>query len=371
MTPKPTSPLRYSPALEQIEDDEAQTHAELVEQLEKIGDITYAHSDKALRSVHAKSHGLLVGKLVVHDGLPAELAQGLFAQPGSYDVLLRLSTPAGDVLDDKVSLPRGLAVKVLGVQGERVAASPAAGTQDFVMVNGPAFAKPHAKAFLRNMKLLAATTDKGEVLKKALSATLQVVEKAVEGVGGKSPSLLTMGGHPETHPLGETFYTQVPLRFGDYVAKVSFAPTSPELTALTDAPVDLKDRPDGLREAVSEHFRTQGGTWDVRVQLLTDPETMPVEDASVVWPEDESPYRSVATLHVAPQSSWDEAKIRTIDDGLSFNPWHALAAHQPLGGIMRARRVAYETMSRIRRERNHLSLQEPASLDELGLPPAR
>ncbi|KJV31302.1 catalase family protein [Luteibacter yeojuensis] len=365
MTPQPASPVRYSPALEHIDDDEVSVHAGLVEQLEKIGDTTYAHGHHALRSVHAKGHGLLIGSVTIPDHLPPELAQGLFASPGTYDAVIRLSTPAGDVLDDNVSLPRGMAVKIIGVDGERVAASMEGRTQDFVMVNGPAFAKPDAKSFLRSLKLLAATTDKGEVLKRALSSTLRVVEKAVEGVGGKSPALLTMGGHPETHILGETFFTQVPLRFGDYVAKISFAPISPALTALTDAPVDLKDRPDGLREAVVDFFRETGGTWEIRAQLMTDTEKMPVEDASVPWPEDHSPYRVVGTLTVPPQAAWDEQNIRAIDAATSFNPWHALAAHQPLGGVMRARRVAYETMARIRRERNGTPVREPTSLNDL------
>jgi hypothetical protein len=366
MTPKPSSPVLYSSALEHVEADEAQVHADLVAQLEKIQDTTYANSGQVFRSVHAKSHGLLVGRLEVHADLAPAFAQGLFAKAGTYDAVLRLSTPPGDVLDDSVSLPRGLAVKIMGVEGERVQASEGDATQDFVMVNGPAFNKPDASSFLKTLKILAATTDKGEVLKKALSATLRGVEKVVEAVGGKSPTLVSMGGHPETHILGETFFTQVPLRYGDHVAKVSFAPSSSSLKALTDAPLNVNGHPDGLRDAVIDFFRTNGGTWDVRVQLLTNPDSMPVEDASVVWPEDESPYVTVATLRVDPQSAWDAGRVRAIDEGLAFNPWHALAAHQPLGGIMRARRVVYETMSRLRRERSGVTATEPRSIDALG-----
>lgn len=106
-----------------------------------------------MRSVHAKSYALLEGELTVPDGLPAELAQGMFAQPGTYPVVLRFSTNPGDILDDRVSAPRGLAVKVIGVDSARLPGSEGAVTQDFVVANGPAFVALDAKTFLGSLKL--------------------------------------------------------------------------------------------------------------------------------------------------------------------------------------------------------------------------
>ena len=74
----------------------------------------------------------------------------------------------------------------------------------------------------------------------ALSAALRGVESALEAVGGKSPLVTNMGGQPLTHPLGESFYSQAPLRYGDYMAKVMVAPVSPNLTALKDQQLDLR-----------------------------------------------------------------------------------------------------------------------------------
>ena len=45
MTP-PATPLRFSPMVEKIEDDEDNIHAQLVEQLLKISRITYAEATK-------------------------------------------------------------------------------------------------------------------------------------------------------------------------------------------------------------------------------------------------------------------------------------------------------------------------------------
>jgi hypothetical protein len=358
-------PLVYQPSYEKVEDDEAETGRELIEQMHKIQEIVARDEGRAFRSVHAKTHGLMFARLTVMDDLPPRLAQGVFAKPGTYPVVMRLSTLPGDLLDDSVSTPRGLAMKIVGVEGERLAGSEGQVTQDFVMVNGPAFSSATPKKFLMNLKLLAATTDKIQGVKKVLSATFRGIESLVEKAGGASATLKTLGGQAETHILGETFYSQVPMLFGPYMVKLAVVPVSPELTALTDAPVDMADRPNALREEVVDHFRSAGGTWDVRVQFCTDLDTMPIEDASVIWPEDDSPYLTVARLVAEPQTAWSEARSAAVDEGMAFSPWHSLAAHRPLGGVMRVRKAAYETGARFRAAHNKATITEPMALNSL------
>jgi len=117
-----------------------------------------------------------------------------------------------------------------------------------VLVDGPTFAAPSTRKFLSSLKLLASTTDKAEGAKKALSSVLRRVEGALEAVGGKSAMLTTLGGHPLTHPLSDTFFSQTPFRFGAFVAKFSLAPSSTNLTQLSGAKFTLAGRPDALRE---------------------------------------------------------------------------------------------------------------------------
>ncbi|MGF6770101.1 hypothetical protein P3T18_002580 [Paraburkholderia sp. GAS199] len=363
--PLTIEPLRFDRSFEQIPEDEAETTRELVETLHSIIETTYKDYGHAVRGVHAKSHGLLQGELQVLDNLPPALAQGAFARAGTFPVVLRLSTNPGDILDDSVSTPRGLALKMIGVEGERLPGSEGQVTQDFVMVNAPAFTVATPKKFLGTLKLLAKTTDKAPGLKKALSAVLRGAEAAVEALGGESGALKSLGGHPETHILGETFYTCVPFLYGPYYAKLSVAPVSPELTALTHAPLDMNGKPNGLRDAVNEFFATQGAQWEVRVQLATNLERMPIEDASVKWPEDESPYVTVARITVSPQPAWTDARAEVVDDQLAFSPWHGLSAHRPLGGIMRSRKPAYEMSSGFRGQHNGCPMHEPRSLEPL------
>lgn len=150
-TTPPASPVRYDPSVETPEAGEAETTQTIIKEILKISETTYKDGGHAMRGVHAKSHGIVKGELIVPEGLPPVLAQGLFAKPGRYDVVLRFSTSPGDILDDSVSTPRGLAIKVFGAPGARLPGSEGANTQDFVLVNGKAFNAPNAKVFATNL----------------------------------------------------------------------------------------------------------------------------------------------------------------------------------------------------------------------------
>ncbi len=354
-------PLRYAPEVESIEPDEDGLTNDLAEVILGIVRKTYADGHHALRGVHAKSHALLCGQLEVLPNLPPELAQGLFAHEAKYPVVLRFSTTPGDMLPDAVSTPRGVAIKVIGVDGPRL---PDAGghTQDFVMVNGPTFSAPNGKAFLANLKLLAATTDRAEGAKVAVSKVLQGTEKVIETFGGTSGALRALGGEPARHPLGQVYFTQVPLRYGDYIAKVSVAPACDSLDDLKDSRIDIDDHPFAIREAMIDYFAANDATWDVRVQLCRDLAAMPVEDAAKTWSEDLSPYVTVAKLRVPPQTAWSEARSAAVDDGMSFSPWHGIEAHRPLGSIMRLRKRVYEASAGFRAQHGGRPLDEPAAL---------
>jgi hypothetical protein len=358
------SPVRFATSVEQIQSDETQTVEDLKATFGTILDTTAKEYGHAVRGVHAKGHGILRGELTVLGDLPPELAQGLFAQPARYETVVRLSTSPGDVLDDAVSAPRGIALKVFGVPGPSLPGSED-GDQDFLMVNGPVFGAPTPAAFLKNLKLLAATTNRAEGLKKAWSATLRILEGAVEAAGGKSALLTQLGGAPEVHPLGETYFSQTPFRYGDYIAKFSLKPISRALMEVTGTKVAVGGRPDAIREDVREVIVEQGGTWELRVQLCRSLEDMPIEDPTVPWDEEASPFTTVARLDVSPQSTWEHGRSDREEDALSFSPWHGLAAHQPLGAINRARRSAYEFSAGYRSEKNGCPMHQIKQLEDL------
>ena len=99
-------------------------------------------------------------------------------------------------------------------------------------------------------------------------------------------------------------------------------------------------------------------TFDFTVQVQTDPHRMPIEDGSVRWPERLSPHVPVARLHIPAQTSASEERL-AFADTLSFNPWHCLPAHRPLGNQNRARRTMYLELSKLRQAMNGTPRTEP------------
>lgn len=359
------SPVPYTPAVEVPQPDETETIADLaaihIKSMRRAADDPH----DLQRAQHSKSHGLLIGRLEVLDDLDDTLAQGVFAHPGRYDAIIRLSTVPGEILPDAFGTPRGFAIKLIGVDGERLPGSEGATTQDFIMVNMPAFGAPNLKAMLPPMRGLAAISGRMEGLKMATAAVARTAEAFIERAGGNSPGWRGIGGEQPRHPLGETYYSQVPILFGPYMAKLSLVPLSSNLTRLTGTRIDTDSDKLALRKLMNGHFKVQGGEWELRVQLCTDLETMPVEDSTRPWPEEDSPWQTVARLSIAPQPAWSEERARVIDDGMSFNPWHGIAVHRPLGWVQRARKPVYEASVRTRGQSHDLTIAEPDSVDFL------
>lgn len=354
------APIPFTPEVEILREDEAGTIAKLNESFDEILETTHADYDHAVRAVHAKAHAVLEGTLTIDDTLPREFAQGLFAAPGSHKVYARISTNPGDILDDAVALPRGFALKVLDAVGERLPGAEGT-TQDFIMVNGPVFLVPHAEKFAGNLKLLAKTTDRAEGAKVGLSKVLQAVNGALGAIGLDSPKLGNLGGAPQVDPLGETYFSVTPFRYGDFIAKFRLRPLSPALTALTGETIDTKDRPNAIRETVREEMAAINGEWAFEVQLCRDLEKQPVEDPTVEWKEEEAPFVQVGTLRLPYQDSWAAERVEKVDEAMRFSVWTGLAAHQPLGNINRARRDTYRHSADFRAAANRCPIHEPAA----------
>nr|MBA3324252.1 catalase family protein [Paracoccaceae bacterium] len=294
-----------------------------------------------------------------------ELAQGLFAEPRRYPAIARLSHVPGEFLDDRrVSTPRGMVLKVLDVDGPMLPAHEGERTQDFVLDTGKAFIVSDAKSFLAAITATEMATPAPESVKAAVSTASRATNAALNAVGINSANL-DFYGHPFTHPLTEIYYSQCPVRFGDYIAKLAVKPDMPAPAELALAKFEPEDE-DGLRTAVTAYFRSNPAEFAVGVQLCTDPASMPIEDASADWPENANPYRIVARLVLPEQDAFTPERQAFLEEALSFSPSHSLAAHRPLGSIMRARMHVYRELSRRRAEANGQLKREISSSDELA-----
>ncbi|MGE0378463.1 MAG: hypothetical protein AB7Q45_23900 [Planctomycetaceae bacterium] len=117
---------------------------------------------------------------------------------------------------------------------------------------------------------------------------------------------------------------------------------------------------DALRLALEETLRTQEVLFEFQVQLRTSERTMPIEHATVEWPERESPYRTVAHL-LLPRQDIAASHQEEGCKRLSFNVWNSFTAHRPLGGINRVRRFAYDISSAWRHQQSTAEHQESSS----------
>lgn len=359
MTDTTDAHLRYTEDVEQEQPNEAEDIQALRETFAEIRTMAFEKLRHAVRDAHAKSHGVLRGTLRVHDDLPDELRQGLFADATQHPVIVRFSTAPGDIVSDGVGSALGMAIKVLDVDGEKVLpGDPQPRTQDFLLVNHPTISSGDVHTYRRDQAVLLQTSKAPEGVQLVATAAMRGAANVLRSVGIDRTGGPAGQAKPHVHPLGETYWSQGALRYGDHVAKVSAAPVSGNLTSLTGEHVTVRE-PSAYRDLVSGFFEQGRGEWELRVQLATDLETTPVEDASVPWPEDITPYRAVATLTIEPQDSSSPTRRVFGDDDLSFNPWHCLVEHRPLGSIQRVRRPVYDDSTTYRSEMNARPLGEP------------
>ena len=332
-------PLPYAEHVEVLPRDEGDDIGRVVQALrallqrdrEKTG---HFHGD-----VHVKTHGCAVGEFRVLPNLPPELAQGLFHNERAFSAVVRFSNSASQPQPDVIPDGRGLAIKVFGVDGDQQASYEDSGrTQDFVMVNHPVFFARNVKDFLRLEKVLVSANDN----------PLVTVAEGLTG-GDWNPlrwhwrealTAVQIAGHLPAHPASNTYFSMAPIRFGQYVAKYRVQPAGEVPGTWLDLASRLGTQPDAMRLMLEETLRSQQLLFEFQVQLRTSAETMPVEDATVEWPESESPYRTVALLLI-PRQEINTPHQKSLSQQLTFNVWNAIADHRPLGGINRLRREVY------------------------------
>jgi hypothetical protein len=164
-------------------------------------------------------------------------------------------------------------------------------------------------------------------------------------------SLLTVlrGREKITNPFSIQYWSTTPFRHGaDPSSAVKYSVTP----CATD--FDQKTKPDSANFfalAMAEQLAAGSVCMNFMVQQQTDPQAMPIEDAAVRWDEKESPFVKLATIKIE-QQDFQNPQNQQSCEADNFNPWQALAAHQPLGDINRLRRAVYAELSLFRAQHN-------------------
>ena len=357
------APLPYSADIERPDADEQATINGIIKGMTGQSATVEKREQHAVRASHAKSSACVIGRLEVAEHLPPELAQGLFATSRVYDAAVRFAQGPGETLGDRVSTHRGMAIKVFGVEGEALPGH-AAGTQDFVLATGTTFPSGTAKGFLRDGTVIGGSAGLPEIVKSAVSSGARNFNRLLHAFGTES-AMADFFGHPFSHPLADSYFSQAPIRFGDYVAKLGAIPVAPEQLALADWRLGPHEDEQGFRHAATTYFAENDAVFELRAQLWSDAERQPIEDASVDWPIDISPYLTVAKLTLPRQAAYGPERVRHFDEVMTFRPAHSLAAHRPLGSVMRARLQVYKALSDFRHRENGITPANTASVAEI------
>jgi hypothetical protein len=334
----------FVPGLEQevIEPNEVENIAEV--QRRSIARLERQFPDgkrPVLRDAHPKAHGIVQAEFIVLDGLPEELRHGVFREPRTFDALIRFSAGNVEVQEDTIPQAAGMAIKLLGVEGEKLLQREAdAQTQDFIMINAPIFFVSNLEEYVD----LHEAMDEGLLL-EFVKARPRILE-----------AITVVRGQTINNPLQVRYWSMTPYLLGERAIKFSATPLA---RVANEPPAELG--PDFKREVLIEQVSSEDVYFEFSIQLQSDPETMPVEDPIVRWDETVSPFQRVALIRIPKQDVTSESWV-AFGENLSFTPWHSLPEHRPLGSTNRARLPIYEAISEFRHKTNGVVTSEPTEI---------
>lgn len=296
------------------------------------------------RGGNTKTHGIVRGEFTVHDNLPAEFRHGIYASPRTYPAWVRFSGPGPYITPDIDDVGfMSISIKLMGVPGPKLLEEEKF-TQDLFGVSTPTFVTPDTKA---NAQLQIESFKNAQIFYFLNFHESHVLDFIMQGLWIKTQS----------SPFEAPYFSCVPYLLGEGQAmQYSIWPKVKRRTPIPRLPLRPPD--DYLRNAMVATLAKEAVDLDIRLQLQTDPYLMPIENNAVLWPVKLSPRVSVATLHLPPQKFNSPAQL-DFARLLSYNPWHSIAEHRPLGNQSRARRRMYDTLSRLRHSMNGVALYEP------------
>ena len=296
------------------------------------------------RGGNTKTHGIVRGEFIVHDNLAPEFRHGIFAKPQTFRAWVRFSGPGPYITPDIDDVGfMSISIKLMGVPGQKLMDEEQF-TQDMFGVSPPTFVTPDTKA---NAQLQIESLKNAQIFYFLNFHRPHLLDLIMQGLWIKTQS----------SPLEAPYFSCVPYLLGEGQAmQYSVWPTSARKTPIPRLPFRPPD--DYLRNAMAATLAAGDVELDFRIQRQTDPHLMPIENAGVLWPERLSPRVSVATLRL-PRQIFTSASQMEFAKQLSYNPWHAIPEHRPLGNQSRARRRMYYELSKLRHTMNAVPHYEP------------
>jgi hypothetical protein len=296
------------------------------------------------RGGNTKTQGICRGEFIVHDNLPPQFRHGIYAQPQKFPAWVRFSGPGPYITPDIDDVGfMSISIKLMGVPGPKLVDTEKF-TLDMFGVSTPTFVTPDTKA---NAQLQIESYKNAQIFYFVNFHRPHVLDLIMQSLFIKTQS----------SPFEAPYFSCVPYLLGEGQAmQYSVWPKSNKKTPIPNLPHRPPDN--YLRNAMVQSLAEIDVEFDIRLQLQTDPHLMPIENNAVLWPEKISPRVSVATLRL-PKQKFDSVAQLEFAKKLSYNPWHTIAEHRPLGNQSRARKRMYETLAQLRHRLNAVPHYEP------------
>ena len=324
------------------------------------------------RAVHTKGYCALKAKFEVLDNLPAEYAQGVYANPGIHDAVIRFSNAGGLVAPDRrLGVIIGFSFKVFDVEGTKVTPDePEAPTMDFALVNTPVFFTNQLKDYALLSKLAFAFNG---YLADGLVGKAKFGIHWLTKYGKEIPdfeAFKTLNAFRKTvtvkpkNPWMYDYFSQGVVRHGDYMGKIRVTPTKESLAKINHPDLHLFSDNETIRNTLIKEIGEHDYQFDVQIQLCRNLKKQPIEDITKEWKESDAPYVTVARLTVPCQDVPEDGNFEVMEH-LSFSVFRALEENRPIGRIQQSRLEAYRTSSKVRHEANQVERKEPTSLKQV------
>jgi hypothetical protein len=298
----------------------------------------------AERGGNTKTHGLVRGEFTVGDDLPEHMRRGIFAEPRTFRAWVRFSGPGPYITPDIDDVGfMSMSIKLMGVPGPKLLDDEQS-TMDMFGVSPPTFVTPDTRA---NAELQHWSLKNAQVFYFLNFRESHILDSIMQLLWTKT----------QTSPLESEYFSCVPYLLGEGQAmQYSFRTRLKSRTRVPRLPLRPPDN--YLRDAMVATLAKQDVEFDILLQVQTDPFKMPIENNAVLWPTKLSPRIPAAVLRI-PKQTFDSPEQLAFARVLTYNPWHCIPEHRPLGNQSRARKRMYFELSRVRQQMNGVGHYEP------------
>jgi hypothetical protein len=296
------------------------------------------------RGGNTKTHGIVRAELTVRDDLPEHMRRGIFAEPRTYPAWVRYSGPGPYVTPDIDDVGfMSMAIKLMDVPGPKLLDQERF-TQDLLGTSVPTFVTPDTRA---NAQLQHWSIRNAQIFYFVNLRETHILDSFMN----------LLWTSTQSSPLESQYFSCVPYLLGEGQA-MQYSFWSRQTTRSRVPGVPGRPPDNYLRDAMVATLAEQDVEFDIKLQLQTDPFLMPIENAAVMWPTRLAPRVPAAVLRI-PKQTFDSPEQLAFARVLSYNPWHCVPNHRPLGNVSRARKRMYFELSKLRQSMNGVQHYEP------------